>query len=58
MQHIDNDPKVVAAAAAACPLGRMGEPEELARVTVFIASDGASFVHGATINVSGGSLLY
>ena len=58
MQHIDNDPKVIAAAAAACPLGRMGEPEEIARVTVFIASDGASFVHGATINVSGGSLLY
>lgn len=58
MQHSDNDPAVVAAAAASCPLGRMGEPEELARVAVFIASDQASFVHGATINVSGGTLLY
>jgi NAD(P)-dependent dehydrogenase (short-subunit alcohol dehydrogenase family) len=58
MQHVDNDPALIAAAAASCPLGRMGEPDELARVTVFIASDQASFVHGATINVSGGILLY
>jgi len=58
MQHVDNDPVLVAAAAASCPLGRMGEPDELARVAVFIASDHASFVHGATINVSGGTLLY
>ncbi|MBC7464086.1 MAG: SDR family oxidoreductase [Actinobacteria bacterium] len=58
MQHVDNDPALVAAAAASCPLGRMGEPDELARVVVFIASDQASFVHGATINVSGGILLY
>ncbi len=58
MQHVDNDPALIAAAAASCPLGRMGEPDELARVAVFIASDQASFVHGATINVSGGILLY
>jgi len=58
MQHVDNDPELIAAAAASCPLGRMGEPDELARVAVFIASDQASFVHGATINVSGGILLY
>ncbi|MDP1720824.1 MAG: SDR family oxidoreductase [Candidatus Nanopelagicaceae bacterium] len=58
MQHVDNSPEMVAATAAASPLGRMGEPEELARVTVFLASDNASFIHGATINVSGGTLLY
>ena len=58
MQHVDNDPKIVADAAAACPLRRMGEPEELARVTLFLASDNASFVNGATINVSGGLLMY
>lgn len=58
MQHVDNSPELVAATAAASPLGRMGEPEELARVTVFLASDNASFIHGATINVSGGTLLY
>ena len=58
MQHVDNDPKIVADAAAACPLRRMGEPEELARVTLFLASDNASFINGATINVSGGLLMY
>lgn len=58
MQHVDNDPKIVADAAAACPLRRMGEPDELARVTLFLASDNASFVNGATINVSGGLLMY
>lgn len=58
MQHVDNDPKIVADAAAACPLRRMGEPEELARVTLFLASDNASFINGATLNVSGGLLMY
>jgi NAD(P)-dependent dehydrogenase (short-subunit alcohol dehydrogenase family) len=36
----------------------MGQPSELAAVAVFLASTNASFVHGATINVSGGSVLY
>jgi NAD(P)-dependent dehydrogenase (short-subunit alcohol dehydrogenase family) len=58
MQHVDNIPEIVAGAVAACPLGRMGEPEELARVAVFLASDNASFINGATINVSGGLLMY
>jgi NAD(P)-dependent dehydrogenase (short-subunit alcohol dehydrogenase family) len=58
MQHVDNPPEVVEAAQQACPLRRMGQPEELAAVVVFLASTNASFVHGATINVSGGSSLY
>ena len=58
MQHNDNRPEVVAAATAQCPLGRMGRPEELAAVVVFLASEHASFVNGATINVSGGSVMY
>lgn len=40
------------------PLGRFGTPEEVAAVIVFIASDAASFISGATINVSGGYTLY
>lgn len=35
-------------------LGRMGEPEEVARVAAFLASDDASYVTGTTITVSGG----
>ena len=58
MQHIDNLPEIVAAGIAQCPLGRMGEPEELARVVAFLASEHASFVSGATINVSGALTMY
>lgn len=35
-------------------LGRMGEPEEVAKVAAFLASDDASYVTGTTITVSGG----
>lgn len=42
----------------ATPLKRFGTPEEVASVIVFLASDGASFISGATINVSGGFTLY
>jgi 3-oxoacyl-[acyl-carrier protein] reductase len=36
------------------PLGRMGEPEEIARVVAFLASDEASFITATTVPVSGG----
>ena len=40
------------------PLGRVGEPEDVAAVYVFLASDRARHLVGADINVSGGQLLY
>lgn len=43
---------------AATPLGRLGTPQEVADVVVFLASPAASFVTAATINVSGGWLAY
>jgi 3-oxoacyl-[acyl-carrier protein] reductase len=42
----------------ATPLKRFGTPEEVASVVAFLASDAASFISGATINVSGGFALY
>jgi 3-oxoacyl-[acyl-carrier protein] reductase len=39
---------------AATPLGRLGTPEEVADAVVWLASDRASFVHGAHVDVNGG----
>jgi NAD(P)-dependent dehydrogenase (short-subunit alcohol dehydrogenase family) len=43
---------------SAIPLGRMAEPSELAGTVLFLASDHAGYITGATINVSGGWLMY
>ena len=39
------------------PLGRIGQPEEIARVTLFLASDEASYLCGAEIVVDGGMIV-
>jgi 3-oxoacyl-[acyl-carrier protein] reductase len=39
------------------PLGRIGQPEEVANVVAFLSSDEASFVTGAAVEVSGGSSM-
>ncbi|HMN64878.1 MAG TPA: SDR family oxidoreductase, partial [Burkholderiaceae bacterium] len=39
------------------PLGRLGQPDEIASVYAFLASDEASYINGAVIEVSGGIML-
>ena len=41
---------------ARTPLGRLGEPEEIARVAVFLASDDASYLTGTTLYPDGGRM--
>jgi len=44
----------IAALGAAVPMGRVGTPEDVARVTAFLASDAAGYMTGALIPVDGG----
>lgn len=39
------------------PVGRLGEPEDIARCVVFLASDEAGFITGSTITANGGQYL-
>ena len=39
------------------PVGRLGEPEEIARCVVFLASDEASFITGSTLSANGGQVM-
>ena len=47
----------MAALSADTPLGRIGTPEEIAELMVFLASDKASFITGQTITADGGFAL-
>jgi glucose 1-dehydrogenase len=40
------------------PDGRIGEPEDVARTVVWLASDFSDYITGATIFVDGGMTLY
>ena len=52
------DDAAVAAISAQIPLGYMAAPSELAGSVLFLASDHASYITGATLNVSGGWLMH
>jgi acetoacetyl-CoA reductase len=39
------------------PVGRLGEPDEIARIVAFLASDDAGFITGSTISANGGQFF-
>ncbi|MDO9709828.1 SDR family NAD(P)-dependent oxidoreductase [Paracraurococcus lichenis] len=52
-----SDPKLYNAILAGIPFGRLGTPEEVAEVVMFLASPAARWVTGQTIIVDGGQML-
>jgi glucose 1-dehydrogenase len=53
-----NDPAKVKTLQRIIPLGRMGQPEEVASTAVFLASDESSYTTGSTYYVDGGMVRY
>jgi 3-oxoacyl-[acyl-carrier protein] reductase len=51
----DTVEQIMAASAAKVPLGRIGQPEDIANMVVFLCSERAGFVNGALIEVDGGA---
>jgi 3-oxoacyl-[acyl-carrier protein] reductase len=49
--------KVLEAMKARVPMGRLARPEEIANTYAFLASDEASYINGAVIEVSGGATI-
>jgi acetoacetyl-CoA reductase len=49
--------KVMESIVAAIPVGRLGEPEEIARCVVFLASEEAGFITGSTLTANGGQVM-
>lgn len=50
-------PKVLDHMVAHTPVGRMGQPEDIARTYLFLAAESAGFINGAVISVDGGAVL-
>ena len=53
-QAMFDDPEIAAGRAAVVPMGRVGQPEEIAEACVFLLSDRASYVNAAMLKVDGG----
>jgi meso-butanediol dehydrogenase / (S,S)-butanediol dehydrogenase / diacetyl reductase len=53
-ERVEQDPEIFERLAAWYPLGRVGEPEDIAKAALFLASDDAAWITGAILNVDGG----
>jgi len=52
------DPEIVSRMVAQEPIGRFGEPEEIAAVVRFLCGPGGGFITGQTLHVSGGAMMF
>jgi NAD(P)-dependent dehydrogenase (short-subunit alcohol dehydrogenase family) len=53
-KFVESDPEMGAAWIGGTPMGRMGEPEEIASIVLFLASDAASLMTGSVVLADGG----
>jgi acetoacetyl-CoA reductase len=51
-------PNVLEKIVAKIPVGRLGQPEEIARGVAFLAADDAGFITGSTLSINGGQHMY
>ncbi|MEM9277986.1 MAG: SDR family oxidoreductase [Pseudomonadota bacterium] len=56
LESVANNPEAKATILSRTPMGRIGEPSEIASIALFLASDEASYVTGQTIYADGGRL--
>jgi len=54
MQQAEYTPEMLAEIDASIPLGRHAQPEEIAALFAFLASDDAGYITGAAISIDGG----
>jgi NAD(P)-dependent dehydrogenase (short-subunit alcohol dehydrogenase family) len=57
MLRADTDARRRASLSASIPLRRLGEPEEIAALVCFLASDEAAYITGANVDIHGGELI-
>lgn len=50
-------PEKIAAVVSTIPAGRLGQPEEVSSAVIYLASDAAGYITGATLDVNGGRLM-
>jgi acetoacetyl-CoA reductase len=62
--YVDTDmvravpPEVLAKIVAKIPVGRLGQPQDIARAVLFLVADEAGFITGSTLSVNGGQHMY
>ena len=62
--YVDTDmvravpPEVLTKIVAKIPVGRLGQPQDIARAVLFLVADEAGFITGATLSVNGGQHMY